>query len=48
MKEIEKKLQELWTLLNHIPEECKGDGNSGNRYRFLKIREGIRPLIEKK
>ena len=49
MDVIEQKLEELWKLLQTIPEDCKGEGeqNSKNRYRFLKIRIAIHGLMDK-
>lgn len=47
MEEIEEKLMELWDLLQTIPEDCKGEGNSVNRYRYLKIKRAITDLIKK-
>ena len=48
MNEIEHKLEELWSLLQNIPQECKGDENSKNRHRFLRIRTAIHGLIDEK
>ena len=49
MKEIEKKLLEIWELLGKIPDECKGPDRTAteNRHRFLDIRSAIRKLIDK-
>ena len=45
MNEIENKLLELYNLLTPIPAECKGEENSKNRYRYMKIRSAISKLI---
>lgn len=45
MAEIEEKLKELWTLLQNIPNDCKGAHQSQNRYRYMKIRMAIHTLI---
>lgn len=45
MNEIEMKLLELNELLNTIPNECKGEANSINRRKYMKIKFTIHNLI---
>lgn len=45
MNEIELKLLELEELLKTIPNECKGESNSMNRRKYMKIKFTIHNLI---
>lgn len=45
MNEIENKLLELYNMLTPIPQECKGEGNTENRKRYMEIRYAISKLI---
>lgn len=47
MKEIEMKILELNELLEKIPQECKGEGNSENRRKWMLIKRTIHDLMEK-
>ena len=45
MNEIEMKLLDLNELLKTIPNECKGEANSINRRKYMKIKFTINNLI---